>query len=271
MRKIILVFAHPDDESFASAGTTAKYTANGWQADLVCATRGEEGERGPYKGSEASLGDIRQKELEKAGEIIGLSSITFLGHKDGTLMDLTPGTLEDKVFKVMDKVKPDVVITFEPTYGVNNHPDHKKIGLAATYAFQKYAEQVETPKHSGRRRPKISFEESEEVLNIPKLYYACLPASIIEFLKKKHVLPAVSMGNPWEGTPDRLITTVIDIKKFKNTKLKAIRSHVSQSKDVDRFLSYDKIPMLNQEHFILRMEGTKEVFMGKNDRISGRL
>ncbi len=271
MKKILLVFAHPDDESFAVAGTTAKYTSNGWRADLVCATRGEEGERGPFKGSEAPLADIRQKELEKAGEIIGLTSVTFLGHKDGTLLELTPGTLEDKVFRVMDKLKPDVVITFEPIDGVSNHPDHKKIGLATTYAFQKYAEQLETPKHYGRRKPKISFEESEEVINIPKLYYVCLPATTIEFLKKEHVLPAVSMGSPWVGTPDRLITTVIDIKRFKNTKIKAMKSHVSQSEDVNRLLSFDKVPMLSQEHFILRMEGTTEVFMGKNDRVSDRL
>lgn len=271
MRKILLVFAHPDDESFTVAGTTAKYIANGWQGDLICVTRGEEGERGAYKSSEVSLGDIRQKELEKAGEIIGLTSITFLGYKDGTLSELTPGTLEDKVFRVMDKLNPDIVVTYEVNYGISNHPDHKKIGLATTYAFQKYAEESETPRFPGRRRPKLSFEESEEIKNTAKLYYACLPEATVEFLKRKRVLPAISMGSPWVGTPDRLVTTVIDIKRFRNIKIKALRAHVSQSKDVDRFLSFDKNPMLFQEHFILRMEGVHEVFMGKHDRVSDRL
>ena len=47
MKKILLVFAHPDDESFAAAGTVAKYVKAGWEVDLICATRGEKGEAGP--------------------------------------------------------------------------------------------------------------------------------------------------------------------------------------------------------------------------------
>lgn len=271
MKRLLLVFAHPDDEAFTAAGTVAKYAANGWQADLVCATRGESGEKGPYKTSAETLGDIRQKELEKAGLVIGLSSITFLGHKDGTLADLTPGTLEDKVFRLMSKLKPDVVITYEVVSGISNHPDHRKIGLSTTYAFQKYAEQLEKPQYHGRRKPKLSFEESEQIDNVPKLYYACLPETVVEYLKQKHFLPQLSFGQPWKGTPDKLITNVIDIKKFRAVKIKALKAHISQSKDIDRFLGAGQIPQLSQEYYLLRYEGTAEVFMGKNDRISNRL
>ena len=97
------------------------------------------------------------------------------------------------------------------------------------------------------------------------------PESVAGFLQKQHVLPDISMGSPWLGTPDEKVTTVIDIKKYRNKKIKALRAHASQSEDVGRMLSYEKTPLFGQEYFILRMEGTKEVFMGKNDRISDRL
>ena len=41
-------FAHPDDESFSCGGTVAKYVKAGWEVHLLCATRGERGETGPY-------------------------------------------------------------------------------------------------------------------------------------------------------------------------------------------------------------------------------
>lgn len=80
MKRLLLVFAHPDDESFSCAGTVAKYVAAGWKVDLICATRGEDGSRGPYVDlPKDQLGDIRQKELQKACVTLGINSITFLG------------------------------------------------------------------------------------------------------------------------------------------------------------------------------------------------
>ena len=80
MKRLLFVFAHPDDESFSCGGTIAKYVAAGWHVDLMCATRGEEGNRGPFVDlPQNQLGEIRQKELQKAGMVLGISSITFLG------------------------------------------------------------------------------------------------------------------------------------------------------------------------------------------------
>lgn len=273
MRKILLVFAHPDDETFSSSGTVAKYVKAGWQADLVCATLGEAGLRGDYEDTTEALGDIRKRELEQAGTLIGLSSITFLGYKDGTLYDLQWGDLEDKVYKEMVKIYPDVVITFEPTGGISNHPDHKRISQAATYAFQKYAKLVEKSKPAvvGETKRRESLSEASLRENEPKLYYACIPEVVVEYLQKKHILPSTMFGEPWRGIPDKFITTVIDIRRFRAKKIKALRTHASQSSDVNRFLSYKSNPLTLQEHFILRMQGTNEVFMGKKDRVGDRL
>lgn len=248
MKKILLSFAHPDDESFATGGTVAKYVKAGWGVDLICATRGEAG------GSDPRLGEIRQKELAKAATLLGISSVTFLGYKDGTLADEPSGELEDKIYRKIEELVPDVVITFD-TKGMSNHPDHIKMCYATTFAFQKYA-----------------FWIANQIKEYaPKLYYACLPESIVSFLKKKKVIPEESFGKPWVGTDDKHITTVINAKAYKAKKKKALLCHKTQQDDVNRFLSYAKNPLIGQEYFIQRLYGTREIFMGKNDRVSSKL
>ena len=74
-----------------AGGTIAKYVAEGWQADLLTATRGEEGERGPLvQLGRDKVGETRQKELENAAKILGIHSITLMGYRDATLSSRTP-------------------------------------------------------------------------------------------------------------------------------------------------------------------------------------
>ncbi len=261
MKRLLLVFAHPDDESFSCGGTVAKYVAAGWKVDLICATRGEEGSHGPFMDiNQNQLGDIRQKELQKAGSTLGINSITFLGYRDAALSSLTPGELEDTVYKKMEELVPDTVVTMD-TIGISNHPDHIKMCFVTTYAFQKYAAWIEEQLK----------DQEVSVQLFPKLYYACMPESVARYLQKKKTLPAESFGKPWRGTPDKNITTVINIMKFGSAKKKALLSHVSQQEDVNRFLSLRTNPLLKHEYFILRMHGTTEVFMGKNDHVTNSL
>jgi LmbE family N-acetylglucosaminyl deacetylase len=261
MKKMLLVFAHPDDESFSTGGTVAKYVHDGWSVDLICATRGEAGQSGIFDTDESKLGDIRQKEVQKAATVLGISSITFLGYKDGTLSDENPGEMEDKIFQKMTELVPDCVITFDTT-GISNHPDHIKICFATTFAFQKYAYWI-------REHLKDTADFTVDLE--PKLYYACIPKSVVDYLKKNKVLPGESFGMPWKGTADKHITTVIHIDGFEEIKKKALNCHVTQKKDVDRFLSFEKNPQHAQECFILRLHGIQEVFMGKGDRVTDSL
>lgn len=259
---MLLVFAHPDDESFSCAGTIAKYVKAGWHVDLICATRGEVGDTGPFGDvSEEELGKIRQKEVERAGTLLGISSITFLGYKDGTLSGLNSGELEDVIYKKMEETVPDCVITFDTT-GLSNHPDHIKMCYATTFAFQKYAYWIR-----GQFEGKQDFTEEQE----PKLYYVCMPVTITEYLKKKKVIPSESFGKPRRGTDDKFITTVIGIRGYQMIKKKALLLHVSQKADVGRFLSFWKNPLIRHEYYILRLHGIREVFMGKTDAISSEL
>lgn len=272
MKKMLLVLAHPDDESFAIGGTVAKYVQAGWQVDLVCATKGESGERGPYDET-MDLGLLREKELKAAASELGISTIIHLGYHDGTLSALHPGELEEVVYQQIVSFHPELVITYEPD-GISNHPDHIKLSLAVTFAFHKYAKYLLDEKPFGSRDPKrylLRHDDPEGEHLEPKLYYACMPESIAEYLKKKHVIFEESFGKPWRGVPDKNVSTVIDISKFTAKKIKALQKHVTQQADVERFLSIPNQPLTVQEHFILRYIGKQEVFMGNNDRISNRL
>jgi len=281
MKTMLLLFPHPDDESFSVGGTVAKYVKNGWTVHLILATNGEKGQSGFFSWAQGdALGALRQEETRHAANILGISDVQFLGLPDGGLSTLTPGTLEDPFFKAMLHFLPDIVITFDGT-GITGHPDHIKVSYAATFAFQKYAgylEQLKNPAFYTRGRGKPWKEEEylrafgdTRLLKEPKLYYVCLPASSVAFLQKAKQIPEVSFGKPWKGVPDKTITTVIDITHFKLLKGKALLSHATQLQNVDQFISFAKNPELERECFILRLHGIYEIFMGKRDRVSDRL
>jgi len=281
MGTIFLVFAHPDDESFTCAGTVAKYVHAGRSAELLCVTRGQSGDSGPYENASGGrLGMIRTRELEDAAGILGISALEFLDYRDGALKSVHPGEIEDMLFKHFIRKIPGIVITFEPG-GISNHPDHIKVTTATTVAFQKYAEAIsyvrehevseDNPPRHARDAWQIPFARAVGSDFMPKLYYACLPESIAHYLIGRKAMPHESFGKPWSTTPDKLVTTVIDISKFRKQKITALQSHVSQRGDIDRFLSVPDQPLLSKEFFVLRYHGVREVFMGKNDRVSNRL
>lgn len=257
MKKLLCVFAHPDDESFTAGGTIAKYVKAGWAVNLICGTRGEAGDIGSVRLSKGdALGQVREAELREAGKVLGLSSITFLPYKDGTLSTKVPGDIEEALINKLSEMKPDVVITFE-TGGISNHPDHIKLSYATTYAFQEYAKM---------RRKAIKNDE-----NPPKLYYACVPESVSRYLISEGVFPNEAHERPWKGVEDKKVSTVIDVKRFAGIKEDALRKHMTQVSNVDRFYSIDSNILAVQEYFMLRMVGITEAFVGKNDRVSDGL
>ena len=280
MKRMLVVFPHPDDESFATGGTIAKYAKNGWMIHLLCITRGQKGSSEQYPSGE-KLGMIRSQELENAASILGISHVQMYDFIDGKLKTIARGELEDRIFKDMTRIVPDIVITYEPG-GISNHPDHIRLTNAVTYAFQKYAKSlVDLSRFEElkgiiirdlNRLYRKSFDEVGASGGDPRLYYACMPKSVGEYVVKQKRFPALSFDKPWSMIPDDKITTVIDIKKFTSKKIQALGAHQTQYEDVSRFLAdIPHNPLLSQEYYILRMVGLTEVFMGKNDRVSNKL
>ena len=82
-RRLLAVVAHPDDETFGCGGTLAKYSGDGVQVSLVCATRGEAGEIShPDLATKSDLGAVREGELRAASSILGIHDLTVLDYRD---------------------------------------------------------------------------------------------------------------------------------------------------------------------------------------------
>jgi len=282
MKTMLIVLAHPSDESFLVGGTIAKYTASGWRVHVIVATNGEKGVSGTFTwAKDQALADVRKKETEAAARVLGIQEVTYLSKPDGELAVLSPGTLEDPITKKMEELKPDIVITYDTT-GFNNDPDCIKTCFATTFAFQKYTEHIEELKSPETFKPgrgKVWKEAARQQMfglrdpesKEPKLYYVCMPEHVTIYLKKMGVIPEESFDRPLEGIKDKFVTTAIDIDETKLIKGKALLCHETQQEAVDQFIDFDKHPLHTQEHFILRMQGIHEVFMGKTDRISEEL
>jgi bacillithiol biosynthesis deacetylase BshB2 len=136
-RKLLAVFAHPDDESFICGGTLAKYAAEGVHITLVSATRGEMGRRmgnPPYLNRE-TLPAAREKELRHACECLGIRELKFLDIRDKTVEFIDPESLIARISAIMEETDPDVVLTFHERLG--GHPDHCAIGKVTTEAFRR--------------------------------------------------------------------------------------------------------------------------------------
>ena len=129
-KRMQVILAHPDDESFAVGGTLAKYAHQNVQVILLCATHGEAGIQG-VKPEEA--GDIRERELRQAAEHLGIE-VYFLGYQDGRLANTPLEILLETIACWIDLVQPQVILTFGPE-GVSGHPDHVTISHTVTKAY----------------------------------------------------------------------------------------------------------------------------------------
>jgi LmbE family N-acetylglucosaminyl deacetylase len=129
-KRMLVILAHPDDESFAVGGTLAKYAHQDVQVILLSATRGEAGVPGI---NPEEAGDIRERELRQAAEHLGIE-VYFLGYQDGGLAHTPPDMLLETIACWIDLVQPQVILTFGPE-GVSGHPDHVTISRTVTKAY----------------------------------------------------------------------------------------------------------------------------------------
>ncbi|HSQ39621.1 MAG TPA: PIG-L deacetylase family protein, partial [Anaerolineales bacterium] len=134
--KLLAVFAHPDDESMGMGATLAKYSAEGVETTLACATRGERGWFGPEERNPGpgALGQIREGELRRAADTLGLRAVHFLDYIDGDLDQANPAEVIAKIVTHIRTIQPQVVVTFPPDGGYG-HPDHIAISQFASAAI----------------------------------------------------------------------------------------------------------------------------------------
>ena len=213
--RLLVVVAHPDDESFGCGSVLADASSRGAESVLCCATRGEAGECAPgFDLGDRSLAHAREAELRLAAGILGVARVVVLDHHDsgfaghpepGSLVVAEPEALSAEVRDLIDDVRPDVVVTLD---GSDGHRDHAAVRDATLAA-------VRTP---GRHRPTRTYLQCLAQPNMAR--WAELQQQLDHF---GDYTAAASLGTPTEQ-----ITTLVDVRVHLDRRWAAIRPHASQ-------------------------------------------
>ncbi|HWQ15193.1 MAG TPA: PIG-L family deacetylase [Roseiflexaceae bacterium] len=219
-RRLMCVLAHPDDESLGTGGILARYAAEGVGTYVISATRGERGWPGDpaaNPGLEA-LGQIRERELRAAAEVLGLREAAFLDYLDGDLDRAEPSRAVGKLVTRLRRIRPQVVVTFDPT-GYYGHPDHIAISQLTTAAIVAAAD-AGYRDAGGRAAHRVA-----------KLYYLAPSERTVAIYERALGPLAMRVGGverravAWR---DWAITTHIDAADHWRTVWRAVACHRSQ-------------------------------------------
>ena len=131
---ILGVWAHPDDETYLTAGLMAQAAKEGRRVVCVTATRGEQGSFDEERWPTATMGKVREAELMRSLEILGVGEHHWLDYYDGTCDTVDRDEAVGKVRSILAEVRPDSVFTFGPE-GMTGHSDHKAVSGWTSEAF----------------------------------------------------------------------------------------------------------------------------------------
>jgi LmbE family N-acetylglucosaminyl deacetylase len=218
--KLLCIFAHPDDESMGMGATLAKYSAEGVETHLVCATRGERGWFGPEEQNPGlgALGQIREGELRRAAETLGMKSVHFLDYVDGDLDGANPAEVVARIVTHIRAIQPQVIVTFPPD-GNYGHPDHIAISQFTQAAIvcavdASYADAKKLPAH-----------------RVSKLYYMVDSENFVNLITSAMGDITFEVDGQTRGEvawPEWMVTTRIEMSAYCGTALRAIKCHESQ-------------------------------------------
>ncbi len=201
---ILGVWAHPDDETYLTAGLMARAVRNGSRVVCVTATRGEGGSMDEERWPSETMGDVRDQELMRCLAILGVTEHHWLDLPDIDMDSPLPEEGYGKVRAITAEVEPDTMLTFGPD-GMTDHAAHKSVCEWATRAFHEVA------------RPGA------------KLYYATqTPEWAAEFVPELNRFNVFRPGTP-PITPHEELGIDFHIPPdLLELKLRAIEEHVSQ-------------------------------------------
>lgn len=225
-RRILLVLAHPDDETLGFGGILAKYAAEGAETAVLTATRGERGWFGDPADNPGlwELGRMREAELRASARVLGITHLDFLDYVDGDLDRAEPGRVIGRIVRHIRLLRPDVVLTFGYD-GLYGHPDHIAICQFTTSAVVAAAD---PSYHSG---PPLSPHR------VAKLYYRAATPSYLAAYEEAFgelVMQVDGVTRRGHGWPEWAVTTVIDAAPHWRRVWEAVQCHRSQLPGYDR-------------------------------------
>jgi N-acetyl-1-D-myo-inositol-2-amino-2-deoxy-alpha-D-glucopyranoside deacetylase len=247
-RRLLLVHAHPDDETIGNGATMARYASSGAVVTLVTCTRGERGEVIPpelahLEGDGPALAERRTHELATAMEALGVGDHRFLDDAplagedasraagahyedsgmawgEGRVAVPAPDTPPDafaladvdeaaaRLAGVLREVRPQVVVTYEPGGGYG-HPDHVQAHRVAVRAVELAAD------------PGAPAVAGSEPWEVAKVYETVVPRSVVGEALRGGPLPSAVVD-------DDEVTTVVEAEEHLPAKLAALRAHATQ-------------------------------------------
>jgi LmbE family N-acetylglucosaminyl deacetylase len=199
-KRVLGIFAHPDDPEFFAGATFARWAAEGAHVMFVLATSGDKGSADPEMTGERLM-EIREEEERNAAAALGVKEVIFMRYRDG---ELTPSLqLRRDITRLIRIKKPDIVVTCDPTvfyYGAVgiNHPDHRAIGEATMDAVYPTA------------RDRLNFPELERDEGL-----------------QVHKTRQVYLAGAKEPT------VRVDVTDYVETKIASLRNHISQIADME--------------------------------------
>ncbi|HTZ42453.1 MAG TPA: N-acetyl-1-D-myo-inositol-2-amino-2-deoxy-alpha-D-glucopyranoside deacetylase [Jatrophihabitans sp.] len=251
-RRLLLVHAHPDDETIGTGATMAHYAAAGAQVTLVTCTLGEEGEilvpeLAQLAADQADqLGGWRIQELRAAMAELGVTDHRFLGgagrFRDSGMLG-TPANERPRAFwraeadravfdaavtalvEVIREVRPQVLVTYDD-FGGYGHPDHLMAHRVATAAATAAAQ---------ADHPAIG-----EPWTVAKFYWTAMPRSVAEqsaaAVRAAPDAPYDPPASLAETTvADELVTTAVHAPQQLAAKRRALAAHATQVSVAGRF------------------------------------
>jgi len=131
-KRALVIVAHPDDAEFLCGATVAKLCAEGWVVSYLLTTSGDMGSRDD-KMSRPTLSAIREREQVAAANVLGVKEVVFLRYPDGFYEDTAEA--RGRIVREVRRLKPDLVITWDPFRRTFTHRDHRLTGQSAIDAI----------------------------------------------------------------------------------------------------------------------------------------
>lgn len=190
--RMLISFAHPDDESFGMGGAIALYAQRGVAISLICSTNGDVGTvDAEFMEGFDTIGELRLHELACAAEMLGIEELITFGYRDSGMMgtpdnehpdclwQADPDYVTGRIVREIRRIRPQVVVTFDP-FGGYGHPDHIYMHRATTRAFHAAGDPAQYPEH---------LAGGLDAYQPAKLYYSAfprLPLRIMLLLARLH-------------------------------------------------------------------------------------
>lgn len=254
-RRLLLVHAHPDDESIMTGATMISYARQGATVVLVTCTRGEVGKivapdlAGLRDTDPDGLGRHREAELAEALEVLGTARHHWLGGRrrwrdsgipaqddPSAFAAADPGEAVRAMVEILRAERPQVVITYDPGGGYG-HPDHIQANRVTMAALDPAADPGFAP-------------ELGAPWQVAKVYWMTLSRAAMQAAADAGLLSTLD-GIPSSST-DEEITAVVDGREYLSTKVAALRAYRSQMDLEDGFFAaVTKMPEFALEHYVL--------------------